>query len=152
QAVTIGLEDTSAKLRDQAIRALAHLPHAAEKLAPFLEKATTADQQAALAALGATKDEPATTLLASALKKLSQGQWPAASQLDLIEAVQMRNDPALSSALQAYEQSLPKDDPLAEYRFCLTGGNSENGFAVFQRSDASCVRCHTVRKQGGIVG
>ena len=73
-------------------------------------------------------------------------------QLDLIEAVQKRNNPALSGELQAYEAGLPKNDPLAEFRVALVGGNAESGHAVFERSDASCVRCHTVHKQGGIVG
>ncbi|MDB5172861.1 MAG: repeat protein, partial [Phycisphaerales bacterium] len=46
-----------------------------------------------------------------------------------------------------------KSDPLAEYRVAMAGGNAQAGSRIFrERADASCIRCHTVHKEGGIVG
>ncbi len=71
-------------------------------------------------------------------------------QLDLLEAARKRPD--LADRISKYEASLPSADKTARFRECLAGGNAERGRAVFERADASCVRCHSVRKQGGNVG
>jgi quinoprotein glucose dehydrogenase len=151
-AVKIGLDDAAPRLREQAIHSLAKLPGSVPQLSQFLKSGTTGEQQAALAALADAQDKEADAALAAALAQLRQGDWKPQLQLDLIEAVQKRNNPVLVGELQAWESSLPKNDALAEFRVSLLGGSAENGRAVFERSDASCIRCHTVHKQGGIVG
>ncbi|HZK81570.1 MAG TPA: HEAT repeat domain-containing protein, partial [Humisphaera sp.] len=148
-AVKIGLADTSPKFREQAIRSLAKLPNTTAEIVHFLDTGTVGEQQAALAALAEVKDPAAEQALSQSMDKLAVGEWKPELQLDLIEAVQERNAPALTASLQKYESSLSKSDPLAEFRVALAGGNAENGHAIFERSDASCVRCHIIRKQGG---
>jgi len=55
--------------------------------------------------------------------------------------------------LSNYEASKPKDDPLAEYREALYGGNAAEGKKIFfERPEASCVRCHKINGEGGEVG
>lgn len=152
EAVKIGLEDSAPRLREQAIRSLAKLPDAVPQLAQFLKSGTLGEQQAALDALANTQDKEAVNVLAGALGELLAGGWKPQLQLDLIEAVQKRNNPDLLGQLQKFESSLPKNDPLAPFRVCLLGGNADNGHAVFERSDASCIRCHTIHGVGGIVG
>src|SRR5205807_9166062 len=46
-----------------------------------------------------------------------------------------------------------KADTLAAYRETLYGGDAAAGDKIFrERSDVSCIRCHMLRRQGGIVG
>ncbi|HWE03653.1 MAG TPA: PVC-type heme-binding CxxCH protein [Tepidisphaeraceae bacterium] len=152
EAVKIALADSAPKFREQAIRSLARLPDTTAELVHFLDTGSIGERQAALAALAEVKDPAAEQALAQAMDKLAVGEWKPELQLDLIEAARKRNAPGLVSSLQKYEASLSKADPLAEYRVALAGGNAENGRAIFDRSDASCVRCHMIRRQGGIVG
>ena len=52
-----------------------------------------------------------------------------------------------------YDAARKKDDPLAAYRECLTGGDAEAGSQVFyQKAELSCLRCHKVKGEGGDVG
>jgi len=55
--------------------------------------------------------------------------------------------------LKRHEDDRPKDDPLAEYREALAGGDAEAGRRVFfTKTEASCLRCHKVKGEGGDVG
>ena len=59
----------------------------------------------------------------------------------------------MKQKLSNYEASKPKDDPLAEYREALYGGNAAEGKKIFfERPEASCVRCHKINGEGGEVG
>ncbi len=152
EATTIALGDAAPRFRQAAIRALPKLPDASPRLQGFMTSGNLGEQQAALAALAEVRDPSAESLLSQSLDKLIAGQWKPELALDLSEAAQKRNTPELTAKLDKFALSLSKSDPLAEYRVSLVGGNAENGHAVMERSDASCIRCHTVHKQGGIVG
>ncbi|HET6250176.1 MAG TPA: HEAT repeat domain-containing protein [Tepidisphaeraceae bacterium] len=150
EAVKIGLADSEPAFKEAAIRALAKLPNTTAQLKQFLESGTVGEQQAAIAALAETKDESAEPVLSDALDKLLAGKLKPELQLDLLEAAQ-KNKNLLAKAAK-FNDTLPKNDPLAEFRVALAGGNAASGHAIFERSDASCIRCHVVHGTGGQVG
>lgn len=72
--------------------------------------------------------------------------------LNLIEAARRHGSPALGKKVASYEERLPADD-LGPYRIALQGGSVERGRHVFfNRADASCMRCHTLRGAGSDIG
>ena len=106
-----------------------------------------------MAALGALPDPAADELLGRWLDQLQAGTVAKELQLDLLEAAAKRSAAAVKQKLSNYEASRPKDDPLAEYREALYGGNAAEGKKIFfERPEASCVRCHKINGEGGEVG
>lgn len=76
-----------------------------------------------------------------------------AIRLDLIEAVESSEDLQALAALAVYQKEKPADDPLAEYRETLAGGDVSRGRAIFFTDVvAQCVRCHQVDGRGGEIG
>ena len=152
EAVDVALGSRVPTLRLAGIAALGRMPGSSSRLRGYLENGSIKEQQAALAALGQSPDADAAALLSSALEQLLKGTWAPQTQLDLLNAAEAKKTPQLQAQLEKYEASLSKDDPLAEFRVSLLGGDARAGRAVFERSDASCIRCHTVSRQGGQVG
>src|SRR5262249_42871765 len=55
--------------------------------------------------------------------------------------------------LAKFESSRSKTDHLSAYREALSGGDAERGRNIFfNKTEVSCLRCHTVQGQGGAVG
>lgn len=128
-----------------------------------LERGTTAERQAAFAALGGSTNAAAVSPLTEWLNKLLAGQVPPELQLDVLDAAtkaalasRLRSAVELielRSALTHWTNSLPKDDPLASYRPALVGGDVARGRKVFvERQDLACFRCHKFHGEGGEVG
>jgi quinoprotein glucose dehydrogenase len=128
-------------------------PNAATKLAAILDNGSLGEKQAALAALGVLQEPAADDVLIRWLTRLLAGDVPKEIQLDLIEAAARRSSAALKEKLEKYQESKPKDDPIAEYREVLYGGSAAEGKKMFfERPEASCVRCHKINGEGGEVG
>jgi quinoprotein glucose dehydrogenase len=74
---------------------------------------------------------------------------------DLLEAARKRSGSSevVAAKLRRYEESLPKDDPLAAYGESLAGGDAERGAAILSgKAEVSCIRCHKIDGKGGEVG
>jgi quinoprotein glucose dehydrogenase len=154
-ALQVAQADADEALRRAAtqLQAKVKSSNAAARLAATLANGTSGDKQAALAALGALPDPAADELLGRWLDQLQAGEVAKELQLDLLEAASKRSAAAVKQKLSKYEASKPKDDPLAEYREALYGGNAAEGKRIFfERPEASCVRCHKINGEGGEVG
>src|SRR5205823_1546876 len=154
-AFKVAQSDASEELRRAAttLQSRVKSSDAAARLAATLEAGTPGEKQAALAALGELRDSGADDVLSGWLARLLAGDVPREIQLDLIEAAAKRSAPAVKEKLEKYLESKPKDDPLAEFREALYGGNAAEGKKIFlERPEASCVRCHKVNGEGGEVG
>ena len=152
-AVEASLDDDDETVRLEAIALQAKLPGAGEKLAPRLAEGSVREQQAALAALAASEDPEADKVLTGAIGRLVSGSLAPEVQLDVLEAASKRWDPEIRKLLEQYESTRPKDNPLAEYRETLAGGDAQAGEKVFEeRADVSCLRCHSVNGYGGNAG
>ena len=155
EAVKLAQSDADENLRKEATRLQGQVKpsDATGKLVATLNNGTVGEKQAALAALGALTDKAADDVLSGWLTRLLAGDVPKEIQLDLLEAAVKRGSPAIKEKLEKYEAARPKDDPTAEYRESLYGGNAAEGKKLFfERPEASCVRCHKINGEGGDVG
>jgi quinoprotein glucose dehydrogenase len=154
-AVQAALKDPDASVRREAIALQARLPEGTSRLAPLLETGTIQEQQAVLAALAASEGAEPDPVLSGALDRLSAGAIPPEVQLDVLEAAAKRRTTSaeIAQKLDAIEAKRPKDDPLAEYRETLAGGDAQLGEKIFEeRADVSCIKCHSVNGFGGNAG
>lgn len=149
------VQDGNSQVRSEARRLLVKLKpeQALQELRKAIENGELEERQQALAAIIDLKLPGTDELLESAMDQLLDGRIPAAMQLDLLEAAQNRGTPKLKEQLARYKQSLTKDDPLAEFRPALYGGDAAAGLQTFRENiELSCKRCHKVGHGAGGVG
>jgi quinoprotein glucose dehydrogenase len=154
EAIDTAMKSPLDRLRAAAIEAMAKLPDAAKRVEPLLSKGTVREQQAAYAALGEAPGQAADDAIAKALDQLLAHQVKPELQLDVLDAAARRQAPEVQQRLLKVEgQWDVTADPMSPFRVALQGGDAEAGDKIFhERSDASCLRCHTVHGTGGIVG
>jgi quinoprotein glucose dehydrogenase len=89
--------------------------------------------------------------LGKLMDALLAGQLPAPLKLDVLDAAALKA--GLKEKVAKYQSGWKKDDVLAGYREALEGGDVESGRRLFfEKAEASCLKCHKVRGQGGEVG
>lgn len=109
------------------------------------------ERQGPLAILADLPGLEVDVLLDSWLDRLLMKTAPAELQLDVLEEAAKR--PFLKEKLAQFEAARPKNDPLANFREVLQGGDAEAGRRVFlHKAEVSCLRCHKVKGDGGDVG
>lgn len=119
----------------------------------LLQKGTEGEQQAALTSLANVDAPEAHAVLVSQMQALIEDKIAPGAQLELLTAAEKAATPELQALLATYEQSKDKNDPLAQYRETLFGGNADQGLNLFRyHNSAQCVRCHIVGKRGNLVG
>jgi quinoprotein glucose dehydrogenase len=154
KAIEAALKDKDPSLRREATRALANVPGGVKRITDLLERGSVADKQAALSALAASPGNEADPLLVQWMDKLIANQVPPELHLDLLEAAEARNTPAVKEKL-AQHKSMARNpsDALSYFRETLAGGDAEVGRRIFRENAAvSCMRCHAAEGEGGIVG
>jgi quinoprotein glucose dehydrogenase len=146
--------DSNELVRIEASRIRARLNGSdLEKLGAILENGSTAEQQNALATLGALKGPAVEDLLSKGLDRFFAKKLKPELQLDLLEAAQKQTAPTLKEKIVRYQESLPKNDPLAPFRTALYGGSAAEGKKVFlEKPEVACVRCHKIGAEGNEVG
>ncbi len=126
---------------------------AVASLRDALKNGTLRERQKAFDTLGSMDHESADAVLATWMEKLNAGNVDAAVQLDLLQAARKRDSKAVQDRVKTYESSLPDNDPLAEYRVALEGGDPNRGRNLFKNhNSAQCMRCHQVNGTGGKAG
>ncbi len=154
-AIQLALADPSPALRIAAGAMLAKLDpaKAAEQLAAVFASGAIAEKKSILTALGGIAGPGADRALTSLLDDLRAGKIPAEAQVELLEAAAKRKAPEVKAKLKAYRDALPKSDPLAAFRACLTGGDKVAGETLFrEHAVAACLRCHKLKGSGGEAG
>lgn len=153
--VTTALEDSEPRLRAAAREIFARKDpvKALEQVRTVLAKAPVVEQQAALTLLGDLKAAGSEKVLQEWATRFEADKVPGALQLDFLEAVGKRPEPALKSWLKKYEESRTGKDVLTRYREALEGGDPAAGRDIFfHKSAVSCLRCHKIGTDGGEVG
>jgi quinoprotein glucose dehydrogenase len=147
-------KDSNAVVRQAAIRKLGSEPNGVVALTAILQgKSPIGDQQAAIDGLAPCADPQADALLGQWMQKLVAGQSSPEVQLELLEAAGKRKDPKIAELAKQFESKRDPKDPLAEFKETLVGGTPENGRRTFAENVAvSCIRCHSVNNEGGVVG
>ena len=128
-----------------------------EKLVAMYEKLLTSgtlrERQSALDLLGETTDPAADRLLTRWMNDLFAGKVAGELQLNLTEAAAGRNDPEVSRRYQRYQDQRAALRETEQYAECLTGGDAEQGRRIFRENlQASCLRCHKIKGEGGDAG
>ncbi|CAN5382575.1 c-type cytochrome [soil metagenome] len=155
QAMRLAIGDSQPKLRAEGRRVLAKLSptEALAQIEKVLENGKTAEQQGALILLGEWTTKDADSLLGKWLDRLATKKASPEIQLELIEAASKRSAPALKTKLEAFEQARTKAPLLERFRESLQGGDGEEGKKLFlSKAEASCLRCHKAKGEGGEVG
>lgn len=155
EAVQLALADPNELVRQSAARFQSILkPESALSLAAkVLEHGSVRDQQNALQTIATTQDSAADNVVAAWLDNLKAGQIPPELELDLLEAARQRKSNVVQSKLAEYISSRPQNDPIAQFREVLFGGDPVAGRKIFfDRADVACVRCHKMDGTGGEVG
>ncbi|MDB4316655.1 HEAT repeat domain-containing protein [Akkermansiaceae bacterium] len=108
-----------------------------------LKSDSTSRRQTAWKIAAKLPAEHAVPIIRDELSQLNAGKGDPSSALELLEAAQLREEPAIKSALETYRNSLPKDDIFATWAPTLSGGDAKAGFKIFQSHGAAqCMRCH----------
>jgi quinoprotein glucose dehydrogenase len=153
-AVTVAVADADPNVRKEATKLLAELK--LPNSVALLEKAATQEgtigaRQHAIAALGRFDAPEADKALGNLMDALLAGKLPAAVQLDVLEAAARKK--GLKEKVATWQSGWKKEDLLAGYRETLEGGDPESGRRIFRdKAEASCMKCHKVKGQGGEVG
>jgi len=153
-AMRIALADSSPNVRMNALSLVPSLglpaTTTAELLASVLGRTTATEQQAALAALGQLGGPDAELVLAAQLDAIINGELAPELHLDVIEAIEAAQTPALEDALARYQAAKPQGDAVEAFRETLYGGSVQRGRQiVLQNTDARCMQCHTVGTGAG---
>jgi quinoprotein glucose dehydrogenase len=147
--------DGEPDVRREGQRLLARLSpaEAIPALESALERGTTFERQGALAALADLREPAAGAILSRWMDSLLAGTAPAELQLDILEAAARQGSAELAEKAAKHESAKPGDDPVAEYREALAGGDARKGKVLFhEKAQVSCQRCHRAESIGGEVG
>ena len=142
QAAQAALKSADAKLRSEALQALAGSdPAAAAKvIGETIEHGALPERQGGILALTQMNSPAAKAQLVALMEKLIAGQCSAEIQLDVYEAAKKAG---LNDLLERWKKSLPANDDLANFKLSLAGGDAERGRKIFrEKPETSCLRCH----------
>jgi quinoprotein glucose dehydrogenase len=169
EVVQVAVADKAEILRKEGNRIQAKIgpKDATIQLASILEKGSNGEKQGALASLAGIKGAKADELLGQWVDKLIAGKVPNEIRWDIVAAAESRNvtvagkgkeagtasEKALSDKVAKYIATLNSGTLTTKYRDLQWGGNAENGKKIFyEKIEASCLRCHQIKKEGGDVG
>lgn len=103
--------------------------------------------------LGNVESQQAAEEISAGIQKYLSGSLPADVHLNVLEAAQGKLSEDLQQKLDANQSSLEQSNPLAQWLVASEGGDAEAGRKLFfERSQLSCVRCHSVGLTGGKIG
>jgi quinoprotein glucose dehydrogenase len=151
----IALKSDAPAVRAQALvmSATKHPGDAVAQLKSVLDSGDVIEQQAALATLAELKRPDADALLVDWLDRLIAGKVKPELRLDVRMAASARNTPPMAKKIVELVDSRPKNDPLANFREALAGGDAERGRDIFlNKPEVTCVKCHKLQGVGGEVG
>ena len=108
-----------------------------------LKSDSVSRRQTAWTIAGTLPAEHAVPLIQEGLSELTAGKGDPSSTLELLNSAELREEPAIKSALKSYQDSIPQEDVLAAWAPAMSGGDPDAGFKIFQSHGAAqCMRCH----------
>jgi len=152
KAIFMAQNDDKPSLRTEGNAQLARLDpnEAIRVLSHALEGGSAVEKQGALNALSEIKTAAADALIEKYVDQLLAGQAAPEMQLELLDVARTRSSDAIKRKVAKYESSISKDDPLGGWREALAGGQTARGEDIFfNKVDAQCQKCHTVKGKGG---
>ena len=154
--VEAGMNDERQLVRTEARKILATLDpkSAAGILAKVLEEGSIEEKQRSLETLAKLKSDLADQVFMTWLHRLAEGNVPAEIRLDLRVAAAERDSSEVKQLLAVIDAKRNEaKEPVAKYEDSLVGGNADRGGRIFfEKTSASCIRCHKIDGKGGEVG
>ncbi|MCG2587267.1 HEAT repeat domain-containing protein [Rhodohalobacter sulfatireducens] len=155
--LAISLEDSNQEVRMKVLNLLVDSDFTPEtKVALYtttLEEGTASEKKEAYGALARLNTPGAADLLVNELEALKDGDLNRNIHLDLVLAAENSESEEVQQALEEYKAQKPEEDPIAEYRETLYGGNAQQGGRIFYSDvSAQCARCHMINGFGAEVG
>ncbi len=141
-----------------ASSALTHLAKsdpakALEGAAAALKSTSVSRRQGAWKAIANIPGRESAVIIAQGLQEILTPKSDASSQIELLAAAAGRKEPAIVTALTAYQKSLNPADPLAAAMPALEGGDAVRGEDLFRNHGTSqCIRCHKAGEGGHDLG
>jgi putative heme-binding domain-containing protein len=118
-----------------------------------LTSGTSAEKQAALAALVNLPKESIVDQLSLMLDQLITGNVNGALQLDLLEVAANNGDDSVLEKIEIFRKKYADLGVVANYVECLEGGDPRAGRRVLiNNSAAQCLKCHAISGYGGVAG
>jgi len=116
EAIRTASDSTDDALKKEAslISTQVRPANALSQILSMLEKGTIPEKQIAFGALGNLSGMAADAMFIPWLDRLQTGKLDPALRLDVIEAAAKRKDTGIKAALDKFENSRPKDNPLAQ--------------------------------------
>lgn len=153
-AMGLGMQDKDQLVRATALGLIPQMDISKENLPaivnPIFKNGSVREQQELLGVLGELPLEKSGEVLEKLIAQSNADQLDESIVLDLTEAVKATDSEKLIAQLNTSKDS---GDPLAAYEETLQGGNSRQGWQVFNTNPtAQCTRCHAVGASGGDVG
>lgn len=153
-AIKLGMQDKNQGVRSVAILALEKLNISKDNLPavvnPIFKNGSVRDQQSVLSTLNKVPVESSKPILVSLINKAKSNKLSKGVLLDLFEATENTKDTNLIDLLSSIKDTTSM---VNQYRETLYGGSGRSGYSVFNyNSTAQCVRCHSVKGEGGDVG
>lgn len=147
EVVDLALIDADDVLRAKALEALANLEPsvALSRLDRVLTQGTLPERRSAYTVLRKLPGDEADRLIADELVRLRAGLISPELRLDLVLAAEQRESSLVSSLLDAHRAAANAlDAAIAPYLDGLDGGDPAKGKKLYDSTELSCLRCHSV--------
>lgn len=109
--------------------------------------------QAELSRVDGTNHEAAAATVSTCLDQLLAGKFPAALQLELLEAAEKHNNPTVKEKLERFNNGRLNQGGMATQSELLYGGDAARGRKIFfENPAAQCFKCHRIGFEGGDTG
>ncbi|MBP7140300.1 MAG: HEAT repeat domain-containing protein [Opitutaceae bacterium] len=118
-----------------------------------LNSGTLVEKQSAITNLAKLDDPRVDKILGDYLSRMDTDRKLAGLQVEILDAVDARNSPALKQAMEKRTADLAHAPVAEKYSYALAGGNRAEGRRLFTDHPVlACVRCHRIRAEGGEAG
>ena len=149
-----GMKDNNKSVRAAAIGLISKIDIPKEKLLatvqPIFSKGSVSEQQSMLSVLGELPVAKSEDVLNGLVSQAVRGKLSSDIILDLMEAIETTKSETLIASLGKLKAAGYGVDA---YKETLYGGNFNKGRKYFaNNATGQCVRCHSLRGKGGIVG
>ncbi|MCA6074902.1 HEAT repeat domain-containing protein [Fulvivirga sedimenti] len=153
--IRLGMNDADSRVRTAALGLLDEMDVSAEALPsivrPVFQKGSLEEQQQLLKVLGKMPSEKSLPILETITDQLVAGKLDPSLTLDVFEAVETSEDPALMAKVEGLKST--DKTSVEAFQAALYGGDAGLGRQIFfYNATAQCTRCHVIRGEGSDVG
>ncbi|MBE7540164.1 MAG: HEAT repeat domain-containing protein [Opitutaceae bacterium] len=146
-------KDASLRAAAQGYYSIISAAEAVPLLLHALDSGTLVEKQSAITNLAKLDDPRVDKVLGDYLSRIDTDKKLAGLQVEILDAVDARNNPALKQAAEKRAARLASAPVEEKYSYAMVGGKRAEGrHLFFEHPVLACVRCHRIRAKGGEAG